>query len=288
MSTAPPPPPPGPAPGPTTHTFNGPPGMTLDQQKAFVQAQMQHQAQLEHTKQQNLQRAQTLPSIDDEPFTPLPFTINRTEHSLSLPPDFVSSPSLVQGDPSPQEILDGINSLAKLFKTAPPQAIPPPPQKIDQGRSAQVVKLKDEGNAKFKARSYDQSILLYSASLAVASQRMPWEASGIFKEEMSTVLCNRSAAYGAMGDWPASYADADAVVKMKRPWSKGHFRKAKALLGLSRPQDALTAINLGLEYEPSSIELLAFRDEILAALKAEEEERRREELDSDEEEGAGK
>ena len=54
--------------------------------------------------------------------------------------------------------------------------------------------------AKFKARSYDQSILLYSASLAVASQRMPWEASGIFKEEMSTVLCNRSAAYGAVGD----------------------------------------------------------------------------------------
>lgn len=53
--------------------------------------------------------------------------------------------------------------------------------------------------ARFKAKAYDTAIQLYGAALAVASQRMPWEASGIFKEEMSTVLCNRSAAYGACG-----------------------------------------------------------------------------------------
>lgn len=101
----------------------------------------------------------------------------------------------------------------------------------------------------------------------------------------------------------------------------------RALLGLFRPQDALSyvlspcplpallfpldaslplfflysrpspfvsslrrsrsAINLGLEYEPTSAELLAFRDEILAALKIEEEEMRRAEMDSDEEKGRG-
>lgn len=64
--------------------------------------------------------------------------------------------------------------------------------------------------AKFKARSYEQSIFLYSASLTVASQRMPWEASGVFKEEMSTVLCNRSAAYGAMGDVRTSFTSKGA------------------------------------------------------------------------------
>lgn len=39
----------------------------------------------------------------------------------------------------------------------------------------------------------------------------------------------------------------------------------------------LRSINLGLEYEPTSAELLAFRDEIEAARKAEAEEMRKEE-----------
>lgn len=53
---------------------------------------------------------------------------------------------------------------------------------------------------RFKARDYKNSIALYTASLQVASERMPWEAAAIFKDEMSTVLCNRSAAFGACGE----------------------------------------------------------------------------------------
>ena len=53
---------------------------------------------------------------------------------------------------------------------------------------------------RFKARDYKNSIAMYTASLQVASERMPWEMSSIFKDEMSTVLCNRSAAFGAMGE----------------------------------------------------------------------------------------
>jgi translocation protein SEC72 len=54
--------------------------------------------------------------------------------------------------------------------------------------------------ARFKAKDYKNSVAMYTASLQVASERMPWEASAIFKDEMSTVLCNRSAAFGAMGE----------------------------------------------------------------------------------------
>lgn len=53
---------------------------------------------------------------------------------------------------------------------------------------------------RFKAKDYKNSVAMYTASLQVASERMPWEASAIFKDEMSTVLCNRSAAFGAMGE----------------------------------------------------------------------------------------
>lgn len=80
--------------------------------------------------------------------------INAGEHSLALPSDFVSplAPSTVPNDPTPTEIVNTINGLARLFKSAPPQAIPPPPQKVDQGRSAQVVKLKEEGNVRARPR----------------------------------------------------------------------------------------------------------------------------------------
>lgn len=49
-----------------------------------------------------------------------------------------------------------------------------------------------------------------------------------------------------------SLADADAVVQIKRPWSKGHFRKGKALMALDRHEEARDAILLGLEFEPSN------------------------------------
>lgn len=66
------------------------------------------------------------------------------------------------------------------------------------------------------------------------------------------LLSNRSAAYAVLGDWSAALADADAVINYKRPWSKGHFRKAKALQGLGEHQEAKVALALGLAFEPSN------------------------------------
>ena len=71
-------------------------------------------------------------------------------------------------------------------------------------------------------------------------------------EELSTVLSNRSAAYAANGDYVGSLVDADVVIQLKRPWSKGHFRKAKALVGLGCLQEAKEAIQLGLSFEPTN------------------------------------
>jgi translocation protein SEC72 len=46
--------------------------------------------------------------------------------------------------------------------------------------------------------------------------------------------------------------DAVMVIGMKRPWSKGHLRKGKALLALGRPEEAREAIRLGLSFEPTN------------------------------------
>lgn len=83
-------------------------------------------------------------------------------------------------------------------------------------------------------------------------QRAPWEHQQTSREELSTMLSNRSAAYLEGGDFVSALTDAEAVIQIKRPWSKGHFRKAKALVALGRPKEAKEAIQLGLQFEPAN------------------------------------
>ena len=86
----------------------------------------------------------------------------------------------------------------------------------------------------------------------IAVQRPPWEAAQFLREELSTIISNRSAAYLESGDYISAIVDADTVISIRRNWSKGHFRKAKALLSLGRRQEAKEAISLGLAFEPKN------------------------------------
>jgi translocation protein SEC72 len=72
------------------------------------------------------------------------------------------------------------------------------------------------------------------------------------REELSTILSNRSAAFLEAGDYVSALADAEVVIQVKRPWSKGHFRKAKALIALEEYREARDAINLGLQFDPKN------------------------------------
>ena len=72
------------------------------------------------------------------------------------------------------------------------------------------------------------------------------------REELSTVISNRSAAYFDMHDFVSALADAETVIAIRRNWGKGHFRKAKALLGLNRLKEAADAVRLGLDFDPAS------------------------------------
>lgn len=72
------------------------------------------------------------------------------------------------------------------------------------------------------------------------------------REELSTVLSNRSAAYMEAGDYIGALVDAENVIQIRRPWSKGHFRKARALIKLGELEEAKEAIQLGLSFEPAN------------------------------------
>jgi translocation protein SEC72 len=72
------------------------------------------------------------------------------------------------------------------------------------------------------------------------------------REELSTVISNRSAAFFEAGDYIGALVDAETVISLRRNWSKGHFRKAKALVGLLEFDDAKEALRLGLQFEPTN------------------------------------
>jgi tetratricopeptide (TPR) repeat protein len=104
----------------------------------------------------------------------------------------------------------------------------------------------------FKMKRHPDALARYTMAAAIAIQRPPWENNQVMREELSTVLSNRSAASFEAGDYVGALVDADVVIALKRPWSKGHFRKAKAFLGMGRFEDAKEAVRLGLQFEPEN------------------------------------
>jgi translocation protein SEC72 len=86
----------------------------------------------------------------------------------------------------------------------------------------------------------------------MALQRPPWEANQFMREELSTIISNRSAAYVEKHDYVSALADAETVITIRRNWGKGYFRKAKALLGLNRLREAADSVRRGLDFDPDS------------------------------------
>lgn len=106
--------------------------------------------------------------------------------------------------------------------------------------------------AAYKQKDWPKALQNYNMSANIALSRNPWEPSALVRDELAIVICNRSATYSAAGDFLSALVDAEVVINLKRPWSKGHFRKAKALLGLGKLEEARDAVMLGLQFEPDS------------------------------------
>jgi len=155
-----------------------------------------------------------------------------------------------------------LNRLSKLLITNPNLLCPPPPNVVSQKLSQVIITTKEEGNALFKMGKHRDALGRYTMAASIAIQRPPWESNGFMREELSTVISNRSAAFFEEGDYIGALVDAETVISLRRNWSKGHFRKAKALVELLEFEDAKEALRLGLQFEPTNPELTGFLQEI--------------------------
>ncbi|KAF8074605.1 hypothetical protein FPV67DRAFT_1445651 [Lyophyllum atratum] len=156
----------------------------------------------------------------------------------------------------------GLNRLSTLLAMNPGLLCPPPANIVTQKVTQLVTTTKDEGNTLFKSSLHTAAINRYTTAASIAVSRPPWETNQLMREELSTVISNRSAAFYEAHDYVSALADAEAVIQVRRTWSKGHFRKAKALLGMNRLRDAAEAVKLGLSFDPTNTELISFLAEI--------------------------
>lgn len=104
----------------------------------------------------------------------------------------------------------------------------------------------------FKKGQHQKAIEMYTMASNIAAERLPWEPNQLMKEELANILSNRSASYSSLGDHISALADADVVIQVKRPWSKGYFRKAKALVELGDIDGAMEEVQMALLFEPEN------------------------------------
>lgn len=175
----------------------------------------------------------------EEVFTLLPLSIDPVTKAIS------SSDQSLAGE------IAELNRLAKAFtQLETPNQVTPPPAPVNPKRSVQITKLKDSGNASYKKGSYGDALKMYDLAIKMATERPPWEASGLVREELSTLYGNRSQALYAQQDWAAAAVDAEIAVEMKRIGNvKAWWRRGMCLKEMGRVSEAYEWVKTGLEFE---------------------------------------
>ena len=114
----------------------------------------------------------------------------------------------------------------------------------------------NQSQAAFSAGRFDEAEALFSAGLAINPQH-------------AVLYNNRSACYLQKRMLREAQLDADACITLDPLSHKGWLRKGKVLFELKDLEGAVDAIQRGIWLEPTSTELLADMDAIVAALNEE-------------------
>ncbi|KAJ1962792.1 hypothetical protein GGI12_002437 [Dipsacomyces acuminosporus] len=118
-----------------------------------------------------------------------------------------------------------------------------------------IQKLKSDGNTMFRKANHFDASQKYTEAINVASQRPLWDSSQMIVEESAVLLSNRAACLLELDHPSEAYWDTEVVTRLRRNWSKGHFRMGRALMGLGRCQQAAQSFQIGCSLDPGAKEM---------------------------------
>ncbi len=197
----------------------------------------------------------------DETFTLLPIHIDPTSKATSS-----SMPSL-------KADLTSLHALHRALLSQPNQT-PPPPLPTNPKRSAQIQKMRDQGNASLRTKTSPTSaqgleaIKLYTYGIEMALGRPSWEPSQLVREEAGVLYANRAQAYMAAQMWAEGAADGETSVWLKRVGNgKAWWRRGRCLCEMGRWEEAQSWAREGLEVEGNEGDLAGLIKEIKAHLE---------------------
>jgi stress-induced-phosphoprotein 1 len=105
-----------------------------------------------------------------------------------------------------------------------------------------MASLKEQGGAAFKAKEFDKAIDLYTKAIAENGSD-------------HTLYSNRSACFYNQNKFQEAAEDGQKCIDIKADWGKGYMRKAMALHGLRKYEEAIPIYKKGVEIEPSNKQL---------------------------------
>ncbi|KAJ1977795.1 hypothetical protein H4R34_003447 [Dimargaris verticillata] len=131
-----------------------------------------------------------------------------------------------------------------------------PPPHPQMGKAIQS--LKAEGNTAFRNKDHRMAMAKYTEALNISRQRPVWDPAALIVEELSVLLCNRAACELEVDAFSAAYYDAEIVTRIKHTWSKGHFRRGRALFGQKKYRAAQQSFELGCALDTEATEMKSF------------------------------
>ncbi|XP_023547526.1 RNA polymerase II-associated protein 3-like isoform X1 [Cucurbita pepo subsp. pepo] len=111
----------------------------------------------------------------------------------------------------------------------------------NSGRGAEPS-LKDKGNEFFKAGNYLKAAALYTQAIKLDPSN-------------HALYSNRAAAFLHLVKLNKALADAEMTITLSPQWEKGYFRKGCVLEAMEKYDDALSAFQVALQYNPQSAEV---------------------------------
>lgn len=165
--------------------------------------------------------------------------------------------------------LDQLNELhTSLLALETPGNVPPPPIPVNPKRTAQVTKLRDNGNAEYGKKKFAEAVQMYTLGIQMALQRPLWEPSALVREEVAGLLANRAQAHMALKSWPEGAVDALASVEARRVGNaKAWWRRGRCLYEMARLDEAREWVKEGLEVEGEEAELVTLLKDINARIE---------------------